>query len=221
MLSEVFRKSLNSSIAPLSFADIDQFPAEPNSCPDEFLCTAEEISHQLEALDVSKSSGPDGISSQMLKPVARVIAPSITRLINHLIQSGFFPVLWKTSNIVPIAKPGDNASPNNYRPISLLSILSKLLERHIQGLLMEEVIEKSLISEAQWGFLSGRSTTTALLSVTDCWHKHLEAGCEICAVFLDLQKAFDSVPHRSLLLALQKLDIHPNLLKWLCSYLTN
>ena len=125
------------------------------------------------------------------------------------------------SNIVPIPKLGDSANPKNYRPISLLSILSKIFERHIRCLLMEHVIKRNLISESQWGFLSGRSTTAALLSVTDCWHKHLEAGREVCAIFLDLQKAFDSVPHRSLLLALQQLDIHPTLLKWLCSYLTN
>ena len=125
------------------------------------------------------------------------------------------------SNVVPILKPGENANPKNYRPISLLSILSKLLERHIQWLLMDHVLEKKLNSESQWGFLSGRSTTSALLAVTDCWHKHLEAGQEVCAIFLDLQKAFDSVPHRSLLLVLQQCDVHPTLLKWICSYLTN
>ena len=92
LLSEVFRKSFNFSIAPLSFADLDQVPVEPNSCPDEFLCTDEEIQHQLETLDVSKSSGPDGISAQMLKPVAQSIAPSIARLINQSIKSSTFPV---------------------------------------------------------------------------------------------------------------------------------
>ena len=86
---------------------------------------------------------------------------------------------------------------------------------------MDHVLEKKLISESQWGFLSGRSTTSALLAVTDCWHKHLEAGQEVCAIFLDLQKSFDSVPHRSLLLVLQQCDVHPTLLKWICSYLTN
>ena len=167
------RNVLNSSILPLTFADFDTFGTESNSCPDDFLCSIEEMQHLLETLDVSKSSGPDGISARMLKPVAQSIAPSVTRLVNQSIQSGCFPVFWKVSNIVPIPKSGDNTNPRNYRPISLLSILSKLLERHVQHLLLSHIMEKSLISNSQWGFLQGRSTTSALLTVIDSWHNHL------------------------------------------------
>ena len=78
-------------------------------------------------------------------------------------------------------------------------------------------MEKSLISNSQWGFLPGRSTTSALLTVINSWHKHLEAKREICAVFLDL----DSVPRRNLLFVLKLMDVHPTLLKWSCSYLTS
>ena len=154
----------------------------------------------------------------MLKPVAQSIAPSVARLVNQSVKSGCFPVLWKVSNIVPIPKSGDSTSPCNYRPISLLSIISKLLKRHVQNLLKDHLIERNLISDSQYGFLSGRSTTTALLSVIDNWHNHLDAGRD---VFLDLQKAFDSVPYRNLLSVLQQMDVHPILLKWICSYLTN
>jgi hypothetical protein len=214
------RLSEYSSIHPLTFA-VDTFGTDLNSCPDDFLCSVEEVQHLLETLDVSKSSGPDGISARMLKPVAQCIAPSVTKLVNQSLQSGCFPVLWKVSNIVPIPKAGDNTNPKCYRPISLLSILSKLLERHVQHLLLDHIMEKNLISDSQWGFVSGRSTTSALLTVIDSWHRHLEAGREICAVFLDLQKAFDSVPHRNLLFVLQQMDVHPTLLKWTCSYLTS
>ena len=184
VLSDVFRKSLNFSIPPLTFADLDHFKIELNSCPEEFLCTVEEIQHLLETLDVSKSSGPDGISARMLKSVAQSIAPSVARLVNQSIQSGCFPVFWKSSNIVLIPKIGDSSNPKNYRPISLLPILSKLLERHVQHLLMEHILENNIISESQWGFLSGISTTSSLLSVTDSWHKHLEAGMEVCAIII-------------------------------------
>ena len=85
-------------------------------------------------------------------------------------MTGCFQALWKVSNIVPIPKKGDSASPSNYRPISLLPIL---LEKHIVKLLTEFLIVSSQISDSQWGFLAGRSTTTALLSVIDDWHKHL------------------------------------------------
>ena len=157
----------------------------------------------------------------MLKSVAHSIAPSVTRLLNQSIQSGCFPVLWKVSNIVPIPKTGDKSNPSNYRPISLLSILSKILEKHVARLLTSQIKDKSLISDSQWGFLSGRSTTSALLCVIDTWQRHLDSGTEMCSVFLDLQKAFDTVPHRNLLLVLKQMEFHPTLLKWICSYLTS
>ena len=157
----------------------------------------------------------------MLKSVVHSIAPSVTRLLNQSIQSGCFPVLWKVSNIVPIPKTGDKSNPSNYRPISLLSILSKILEKHVARLLTSQIKDKSLISDSQWGFLSGRSTTSALLCVIDTWQRHLDSGTEMCSVFLDLQKAFDTVPHRNLLLVLKQMEFHPTLLKWICSYLTS
>ena len=125
------------------------------------------------------------------------------------------------SNIVPISKAGESTNPCHYRPISLLSILSKLLEKHVASLLADQIQNNSFISDSQWGFLPGRSTTSALLSVTNDWHKCLDSGYEICSIFLDLQKAFDSVPHRNLLLVLEQLAVHPILIKWICSYLTS
>ena len=196
VLSEFFKKCFNNSIPSLSFSDLDVFVADSNCCLDDCLITAEEVEHLLVTLDANKSSGP--VSAKMLKSVAHSIAPSVSRL---SIMTGCFPALWKVSNIVPIPKKGDSASRSNYRPISLLPILSKVLEKHIVKLLMEFFIESSQISDSQWGFLDGWSTATALLSVIDDWHKHIEAGRRgIGAVFLDLQKAFDSVPHRNLLL---------------------
>ena len=165
--------------------------------------------------DVTKSSGPDGLSARMLKSVAHSITPSVIR------QSGCFPVLWKVSNIIPIPKTGDKSNPSNYKPISLLLTLSKILEKHVAHLLTSQIKDKSLISDSQWGFLSGRSTTSALLCVIDTWQRHLDSGTEMCSVFLDLQKAFDTVPHRNLLLVLKQMEFHPTLLKWICSYLTS
>jgi hypothetical protein len=75
ILSEYFKKCFNSSIYPLMFADLDTFGTDLNSCPDDFLCSVEEVQHLLKTFDVSKSSGPDGISARMLKPVAQCIAP--------------------------------------------------------------------------------------------------------------------------------------------------
>jgi len=78
-----------------------------------------------------QTTGPDGVSATMLKCTATSIAPSVTQLFNLSTQSGKVPTEWKQSLVVPITKSSDLSSPNNYHPISLLSILSKLLERHI------------------------------------------------------------------------------------------
>ena len=146
-------------------------------------------------LDTSKSSGPDGVSEKMLKSVAHSIAPSVSELFNLSIRSGCFPALWKVSNIVPIPKSGDSNSPSNYRPISLLSILSKVLEKHTVNLLMAFSDDSSLLSDSQWGFLSGRSTTTALLSVIDDWRKHLEADREVYVLFSSTYKKRSTLFH--------------------------
>ena len=86
------------------------------------------------------------------------------------------------------------------------------------SLMSEHLLEQNIISDNQWGFTSNKSITTALLALTHDWFKHLEAGNEVCVVFLDLQKAFDSVPH---LLVVKNSGLYPILLKWICSYLTD
>ena len=91
----------------------------------------DEIETLLTCLDTTKATGPDGISATMLKNTATSIAPIVTQLCNMSIRSGIVPESWKTSVIVPIHKQGDSANPGNYRPISLLPIISKVLERHI------------------------------------------------------------------------------------------
>ena len=100
----------------------------------------------------SKASGPDGILAQMLKNMPHSIAPSITKLFNLSILSGQFPSAWKLSHVVPIPKSNNHASPTNYRPILLLSVLSKLLERHVYGLIVQHLESNSLLSNCQWGF---------------------------------------------------------------------
>ncbi len=87
------------------------------------------------SLDTSKASDPDGISETTLKSTARSIAPVLTRLFNLSIRTGVVPDAWKTATVVPIPKSKDTKDPSNYRPISLLSICCKMLERHISRLL--------------------------------------------------------------------------------------
>ena len=155
----------------------------------------------------------------MLKATAYSIAPSITKLFNLSIQLGCFPQTWKVSNVVPIPKSTDNTSPN-YRPISLLSVLSKLLERHMYCQITDHLETHHPLSSSQWGFHSWKATITALLETTHNWYQLMDAGKEIGAVFFDLKKAFDAIPHRALLDILRDLHLNEFILKWICDYLT-
>ena len=160
-------------------------------------CSVSEVTDLLLSVQVSRASGPDRISANMLKNTASSIAPSITNLFNLSICLGKIPHQWKYSMIVPISKSSKMADPGNYRPtLSLISILCKLLEKYISSLMEEHLSNSHQLSNLQWEFWH---EVTALLSVTKEWFSALEDGKEICAVFFDYHKAFDSVPHQPLL----------------------
>ena len=99
---------------------------DPNSCPEQLLCAEEEVLFLLTSLDVTKASGPEGISARMLKATAAAITPVVTNLFNLSISTGSFPQAAKSSVAVPVLKSTDHTLPSNYRPISLLAILSKV-----------------------------------------------------------------------------------------------
>ena len=187
----------------------------------ELLCTEDDVLDLLLSLDTTKANGPDGISAIMFKATAPSIVKGVTILFNMSIKLGKVPTEWKTSAIVPIPKGGDTNQLNNYQPISLLSILSKLLERHMYKHVLKHIEVTMPLALQQWGFRSGRSTVSALLDVTHNCLQLMDMGKEVCAVFFDLRKAFDSVPHLSLLEKLKSTGISEHLLSWLYSYLND
>ena len=218
MLSHTFCQNFNKSALPLTHADVIQIPRTPHMYIDsDLLSTEPKVFDLLASLDISKATGPDGISAQMLKYTAESITPIIIALFNQSISMGIVPDQWKISLVVPIHKQGERADPSNYRPISLLSIISKVLEQHIASKLRSILS----ISDQQWGFMPGRSTTGAILSAMHDWHEHLDKGADVQAIFFDLQKAFDSVPHGPLIDKLISLNVPTALVSWISSYLYN
>ena len=159
--------------------------------------------------------------SSLLKATASAISYPLSLLFNLSITSGFFPSAWKASIVVPIPQtspPSD--SPSDYRPISLLSLVSKLLEKHIANILFAHLLSRNLIPSNQFGFVPSRSTSDALTSACHLIFSSLDSLSSSCGVFLDLRKAFDSVSHSGLLEKLYSLDLPPNLCSWLYSYLS-
>ena len=190
-------------------------------CPDELLCSEEEVFHFLMQLDTTKATGPDNIPARMLKETARAITPSLTKLFNISMQQCSFPTFWKSANIVPIPKGSSlRSTPTGYRPISLLPIVSKVFEKHIYSLVSSHLHEHCPISDKQWGFQAGKSTTTALITTVHRWLSYLDCGSDIAAVFFDFKKAFDTVLHRLLIEKLHKTQLNTSIVEWIGSYLT-
>ena len=174
----------------------------------------------LKSLDTAKATGPDGIPAKLLKETADVIAPSLCTLFNKSISSGSLPDEWKTANIVPIHKKGDNEHAENYRPISLLCIISKVLERCVLNNVKYRLLEA--VNICQHGFISGRSCVTNLIDALNYVGSCLDRGGQIDMIYMDMSKAFDKVNHDVLIQKLRNnYGFGGNLLRWFRSYLTN
>lgn len=174
----------------------------------------------LKSLDVTKATGLDGITPKILKASAEVVSPVLLKIINISIQNGQFPDSLKQAKLKPIHKDGLKSDPSNYRPISVLPVLSKIREtltKHLFGFFNKyDILHKS-----QSGFRKHHSCNTALISLLDKRYKNIDKGEITEAIFFDLRKALDVVDHEILLQKLQchKFDNHS--MHWIHSYLTN
>ena len=150
---------LNSFFSTPAFPPLSPSTCDVSSTDD----TDEEVYGMLSSLDVSKASGPDGASAKM---TTEFIAPSVCKLFNISLQTGRVPQGWKQSIIVPVPKTSAACTPDNYKPVSLLSVLSKVLECHMYGIITNHLQTFHPLAESQWGFLPGKSTVTGLLAMT-------------------------------------------------------
>ena len=173
----------------------------------------------MQNININKATGPDNIPGRVLKECAKELSPSLTKLFNLSLTTGTVPDDWKMANVTPVHKKGDRSACSNYRPISLLCICSKILERAILNQIYNEIVP--LITKFQHGFLKGKSTETQLLEVYDNISKVLDDSGQSDIIFLDLSKAFDSVPHNLLVHKLTTFGFQDNLLNWFSSYLKN
>ena len=153
-------------------------------------------------------------------PSVLLCAPSVVKLLNLSIHTSQFPKLWKCAKITALFKSGDRTNVSNYRPISILPTLTKILERVVHLQLYQYLITNNFLSNKQFGFRKGFSTTTALSSFADEVLLNMERGKLCGAVFIDLTKAFDTVDHQIMLCKLSEIGLSESALHWFRSYLT-
>ncbi len=153
----------------------------------------------LSGLIPQKAYGPDGVPPVVLKNCASVLTPCLVKLFRLCLSTSTFPSCWEYAYIQPIPKKGDLSNPSNYRPIALLSCLSKAFEIIINKKILKHLSTSNLLSDRQYGFRKGRSTGDLFAFLTNSWSSSLSRFGEILAVALDMSKTFDRVWLKSLL----------------------
>lgn len=173
----------------------------------------------LNKLPNKLSKGSDGITSIFLKSNSNALVPTLTWLFNLSVSRGVFPERLKEAIVVPLHKNGKRTLLTNYRPISLLSTVSKLFEKIIHGRLLMFWMKYGVFSPNQFGFLPERSTEMAVFGQMKEVVQGLEEGDFVAAVYFDIMKAFDAVQHNLLIKKLENYGIRGVFLEWFRTYL--
>ena len=189
----------------------------------QIVTSEREVLQILNSLDANKSTGPDEIPVKLLKLSAHLIAKPLSDLFNKSLDSGVYPSKFKEANVRPIfKKKGSPSDYSSYRPISLLSSLSKVFEKIVHKRIYAHLTENSLLTEKQSGYRSNHSTEQQLLYLTHSMYKSLDSGRDFTAIYLDISKYFDKIWHKGLLHKCKHdFGITDSLFNWLESYLSD
>ena len=181
--------------------------------------TEKYVLSQIKSLDPKKATGDDQVCVPFLQMCAPAVAPLLCSILNESINSGQYPNSWKIARVCAIFKKGCAQDVSNYRPVAILNIMSKIIERHVYQCLLDYLNQYNLLSSNQSGFRKGYSCESCLLNITNKWHNALNKGHIVGCVALDLSKAFDVL---NIDIALKKLEIYQcssTALLWFRSFL--
>ena len=183
--------------------------------------TENEVLKMLKSIPNGKATGVDNLQVRILKISAPAIAKSLAYIINLSLSSGEFPKDWKSARISPIFKKGSKTEPGNYRPVSVLPVVSKFIERVVHQQLYHYLDKNKLLCTHQSGFRKKHSCQTSLHRLNEKLYSELESGKMVGLVALDLKKAFDTVNHSVLLDKMSYYGVQDKELKWFQTYLTD
>ena len=210
---DIPRQSYSEEARESNVNDCSQFSLHP--------VTLEFVIKEIDHLCQDKATGEDGISCKILKLSKHVIAQSLTDMINMSLIRGVVPCAWKRARVVPIFKSGDISSLSNYRPISILPIVSKIVERAVHKQLSEFLDANNILHPNQSGFRPMHSTNTILMKLVSQWSLNVDNKLLTGVAFVDLRKAFDTVDHEILISKLTSIGCTKESIKWFKSYLSD
>ena len=229
---EAITNNFNNFFANVGPETEKSVPKVPNLSPTMYLKNRNQfnfiIAHisEQEILDIinslaNKSTGPASIHLKLLIIAADLIVVPLCRIINLSFSCGVFPDVLKVAKVIPLHKGGSTEEVNNFRPISLLSIFDKIIEKLMHKRLYHFLEVHKILYENQFGFRRNNSTAHSLIEITEKIKESIDGGKYGCGIFIDLKKAFDTVNHKILLTKLEHYGVRGSILKWFESYLSN
>ena len=187
----------------------------------QLIVTPEVVASKINNMKENKSPGVDGLSPKILKETVEQISKPLAHVFNMSLQERIVPLEWKEANIIPLFKKGSRNKSVNYRPVSLTSVICKLLETIIRDHMIDFLVKHKLINPSQHGFLKARSCLTNLLCFFEEITKWVDEGSPVDVIYLDFQKAFDKVPHQRLILKLKSHGMGNSIINWIEQWLTD
>ena len=179
------------------------------------------VEKKLRNLKLNKAAGMDGIHTNMLKALSEEMSLPLCMIFKKSLDQGVVSFDWRAANVVPLYKKGSKNLPSNYRPVSLTSVVCKILESIIKDAISTHLESNSLIKSSQHSFSSGKSCLTNLLIYLEQETSEIDKGIPVATLYLDFAKAFDKVPHHRLIEKIAAHGIDGKISKWIQSWLTD
>ena len=179
------------------------------------------IEKYINKIDITKSYGIPGISTRLFKDAFKVLSVELTHIINESLDQAIFPDAWAIGTITPIPKGGDSHDPGNWRPITILPLPSKIMERAVHYQLINYFEENDYLHKNQHGFRKNCSTATAIFKLSRDLHSAYDLGYSTSCIFVDYKKAFENLSHKILMEKMHVYGLSQKSIRWLNSYLEN
>jgi len=211
--SSVFTKEPDENVPELK-------QRQPNKEWQELDINERKIAKLLQSLKPDKSPGMDGMHPLFLKELSNQLAKPLNIIFNKSKHERRVPDDWKKARISAIYKKGNKTLASNYRPVSLTSVICKVMEKLVTEHLINYFNNNKFFTKKQYGFIAGRSTSLQLLRVLEEWTEAVDNGKGVDCIYMDYQKAFDTVPHKRLINKLKAYKIGNNMIDWIENYLS-